>query len=183
MTTKEKHVFRSEPNSRCSQLPVKQPSLLLPRCGPPYSQFCGMNYDLSVQIAFPLLATGLGINIKSVLINESKENLLCTLEKNIFLIEKKHTREIPFIYTHLTSCETSVPGRPQAEHCYQLPTIKKWPRESPITASEPPTLEPRATRLFTMGNIMKAIISRVLKQLHLKAFYLILRSSGNMMAE
>lgn len=151
-------------------------------CGPPCSQFWGMNYDWSMQITFPLLAIGFGINIKSLLINESKENLLCTLEK-YFSHWKETQRKIPFIYTHLTSCETSVPGRPQAEHYYQFPTIKEWPRESPTTASEPLTLEPHATRLFTLGSNMKAIISGVLKQLHLKAFCLILRSSGNMMAE
>lgn len=63
--------------------------------GPPRSQFWGMNYDWSVQITFPSLATGLGINIKSVLINESKENPLCTLEKYFLHWKETHKRN-PF---------------------------------------------------------------------------------------
>lgn len=87
-------------NSHFSFLAKRIPILRRPPC----SQFWGMNYDWSVQITFPLLDTGLGINIKSVLINQSKENRLCILKKYFPHWKETHKRNPFYMYPSYFLC-------------------------------------------------------------------------------
>lgn len=147
------------------------------------------NNDWSEQIITPLPAIGLGINIKSVLTNESKEGLLCAPEKD-FPHQKEASQRKPFCVHHLPVQHLFYKdlGLRPAANFHPRATAKGITRGFAHSCLRTTNLGTTDHQTFhhvkmIIAFIMKATISGILKWLVLKAFYVTLGSSGSMMAE